>query len=152
MDLFRGMWYAVARRHSASLRMATATRGRISSFRDLLVWQRSIDLVEQAYRVSRAFPSDERFGLTSQLRRAAVSVSSNIAEGHGRRHLAEYLQHLAIAKGSLTELETQLIIAERLAYMTHENLQPVLDLSGDVGRLLGGLIRALRARGNARTQ
>src|SRR6266511_4915364 len=81
-------------------RMASSAAQTVRSHRDLVVWQRAIDLVECAYRISRRFPADERFGLTSQLRRAAVSVPSNIAEGHGRTPLAEYLHHLSIAKGS----------------------------------------------------
>lgn len=111
-----------------------------------MVWQRAIDLVDTAYRVCQRFPPDERFGLTSQLRRAAVSVPSNIAEGHGRAHLAEYLNYLSIANGSLMEFETQITIAGRLAYVTAEEMQRILELSGDVGRLLAGLIRALKAR------
>lgn len=126
--------------------MATKASCRISSYRDLLVWQRAVDLVEIAYRVSRPFPSDERFGLTSQLRRAAVSVPSNIAEGHGRDHLGDYLHHLSIANGSLMEFETQLAIAARLRYVTPDEEQRALDLSGDVGRMLAGLARALKAR------
>jgi four helix bundle protein len=127
-------------------RMASSAAQTVRNHRDLVVWQRAIDLVECAYDISRRFPADERFGLTSQLRRAAVSVPSNIAEGHGRAHLAEYLHHLSIAKGSLMELETQVVIAGRMAYLTPEMQQRTLNLSGDVGRMLSGLIRALKAR------
>jgi len=126
--------------------MTTSRSSKVRSYRDLVVWQRAIDLVDAAYRLSRTFPLEERFGLTSQLRRAAVSVPSNIAEGHGREHLGEYLHHLSIANGSLMEFETQVVIAGRMAYVTPETQQRTLDLSGDVGRMLAGLVRALRTR------
>lgn len=119
---------------------------RVRTYHDLVVWQRAIDLVEAAYGLSRTFPAHERFGLTSQLRRAVVSIPSNIAEGHGCEHLGEYLHHLSIANRSLMELETHLAIARRMDYVTPETAQRALDLSGDVGRMLAGLIRALKAR------
>jgi four helix bundle protein len=105
-----------------------------------------MDLTDLVYDVARKFPRDERFALTSQIQRSAVSVSSNIAEGHGRHHLREYLHHLSIAKGSLMELETQLAIAFRRGYLDNVDSQRCFDLSGDVGRLLAGLVRALRLR------
>ncbi len=86
----------------------------LKSYRDLEVWSKSIDLVAQIYRASKAFPPDERFGLTSQVRRAAVSVPSNIAEGAARTTTGEYLQGLSVASGSLAEVETQIIVANRL--------------------------------------
>ena len=121
-------------------------RKKILSYRDLTVWQRAMDLTDMAYEVSKKFPRDERFALTSQLQRSAVSVSSNIAEGHGREHLREYLHHLSIANGSLMELETQIAIALRRGYLDSSEAQRCFDLSGDVGRLLAGLVRALKAR------
>jgi four helix bundle protein len=126
--------------------MAASASQTVRTYRDLVVWQRAIDLVDVAYRLSRTFPAPERFGLTGQLRRAAVSIPSNIAEGHGREHLGEYLHHLSIPNGSLMELETQVVIAGRMGYVTAEHQQQALDLSGDVGRMLSGLIRALKAR------
>jgi len=105
-----------------------------------------MDLVDLAYEVTKAFPRDERFGLTAQLQRCAVSVPSNIAEGHGREHLREYVHHLSMANGSLMELETQVLIASRRLYITTGEVEPVLDLSRVVGRLLAGLVRALKAR------
>ena len=125
---------------------ANAPPPTIRSYRDLVVWQRALELVEVSYRLSRNFPSAERFGLTSQLRRAVVSIPSNIAEGHGREHLGDYLHHLSMANGSLMEFETQLLIAGRMGYVTLETQQRTLDLSGDIGRMLAGLIRALKAR------
>ena len=119
---------------------------RINSYRDLTVWQRAIDLTDSVHTITRSFPKDERFGLTCQLERAAASIPSNIAEGHGRTHLREYLYHLSIARGSLMEVETQLTIAARRGYVSAAEEQRVFNLSGDVGRLLSGLIRALRKR------
>ena len=89
---------------------------KIHSFRDLRVWQLAMEVVELVYRLSRSFPRSEVYGLSSQIQRAAVSVPSNIAEGHTREHTKEYLQHLSIAQASLAELETQLEIAIRLKY------------------------------------
>lgn len=94
--------------------------GKIENFRDLNVWQRGMEVVEAVYRASGAFPKSELYGLTNQIRRAAVSVPSNIAEGHTRATTREYLQHVAIAQASLAEVETQLEIAARLAYVQME--------------------------------
>jgi four helix bundle protein len=112
------------------------------SYRDLTVWQRAIELVEAVYRVSRLLPPDERFGLTSQMQRAAVSVPANIAEGYGRAHRMEYVRHLSFAMGSLLELETHLIIAQRLSFLTA--LAPVWQLSQEVGKMLKALMSRLR--------
>jgi four helix bundle protein len=110
---------------------------------ELKVWQRSMDLVVEVYALTRAFPPDELFGLTSQLRRAAVSVPASIAEGQGRFHRGDFLHHLSMARGSLTESETHLLIASRLGYITDEAVTPGWALCQDVGRLLNGLIRSL---------
>jgi four helix bundle protein len=85
----------------------------LKSYRDLEVWQKAMDLVEEVYRIAERFPSQEKYGLTGQLQRAAVSIPANIAEGYGRMHRKEYLQHLSIAKGSLAEVETHLALAVR---------------------------------------
>ncbi len=95
----------------------------INSFRDLRVWQSGMDLVEEIYRLTRTFPSHEVYGLTNQMRRAAVSIPSNIAEGHTREGSKEYLQYLSIAQASLAELETQLEIAVRLKYNSSEQIK-----------------------------
>lgn len=113
------------------------------SYRELIAWQRAMDFVTACYRVTERFPADERFGLTSQLRRAAVSVPSNIAEGQGRGHVKAFMNHLGIANGSLRESETQLLIAERLNYVVRIDFQPALDLADEVGRLITGLRRSL---------
>ena len=121
-------------------------KGLVANFRDLLVWQRSIDLVDEVYRCSARFPSAEVYGLAAQIRRAAVSVPANIAEGAGRNGRKEYIHHLGIARGSLFEVETMLIIARRQDYLTDEIHQNVVRTLGEVGRLLGGLIRSLEPR------
>ncbi len=105
-----------------------------------------MDLVADTYKMSKRFPKDELYGLTSQLRRAAVSVPSNIAEGHGRKHVGEYLHHLSIANGSLMELETQVQIAFRLEYLNAEDQDVLSHRTADVGRMLAGLISSLRRR------
>jgi len=105
-----------------------------------------MDLVVETYRVTRSFPSEERYGLTAQVRRAAVSVPSNIAEGRGRFGLGGFLYHLSVANGSLMELETQFLITERLEYLRPEDAQAVLRRTAEVRRLLAGMMRALRAK------
>jgi four helix bundle protein len=122
------------------------------TYRDLEVWQKSMDLVVEVYEVSKLFPKEEQFGLTNQIRRAAVSVPSNIAEGQGRLHEADFLRFLSIARGSLTETETQLMIAMRLAYVSKDQVRQAWILAQQVGRLLNGLIRSKRptANGNGR--
>lgn len=120
--------------------------GSIRSFRDLRVWQDSMDLVVEIYRTTSRFPKEERYSLVDQLRRAAVSVPSNIAEGHGRSRTGDYLRHLSIAVGSLHELETQVEIAMRLEYISDEVQKKLLGTCGGIGRMLGALIRALRHR------
>jgi four helix bundle protein len=115
----------------------------IKSYRDLIVWQKAMDFVVMVYRVTTQFPKDELYGLTQQLRRAAVSVPSNIAEGHGRQSRREYLQFLSIAYGSRNECETQILLGERLKYMSQEQSSDLLSSSAEVGRLLNGLRKSL---------
>ncbi|MFH1086932.1 MAG: four helix bundle protein [Chloroflexota bacterium] len=117
----------------------------IQTYRDLTVWQRSMDLVELVYRLSKRLPAEAQFGLVSQMRRAAVSLPANIAEGYGRTHRGDYLHHLSMARGSLTELETHLLIAQRLGYLAEPEMAPAWALAQEAGRLLNGLMRALRA-------
>src|SRR5215472_7891804 len=107
-----------------------------SSFRELQVWQRGMQIVESVYRVSGGFPKSETYGLTSQVRRAAVSVPSNIAEGHTRASTKEYLRHISVAEGSLAEVETQLELAARLNYIGEERLGPIRDECIYLGRQL----------------
>lgn len=116
----------------------------INSFRDLRVWQAGMDLVEQVYSLIQGFPKQEIYGLISQMQRAAVSIPSNIAEGHTRDHSKEYLHHLSIAQASLAELETQLEIATRLKYLSPEQLKQILVSVTSLGRQLYSLRNALR--------
>jgi len=113
-------------------------------YKELLVWQRAMDLVTEVYRATVAFPEREKFGLAAQLHRAAVSVPSNIAEGQGRLTVGEFKQFLGHARGSLFEVETQVMIAGNLGLINEENCQHLRELIDDVGRLLNGLIRSLR--------
>ena len=115
--------------------------GEIKSYRDLIAWQQAMDLAVSVYTLSRRWPREELYGLTSQARRAAVSVAANIAEGYGRDNLGSYLQFLRVAQGSLKELETHLLIAERVD--VEDDVQPALAEADRVGRVLGGLIRKL---------
>ncbi|MGN6505177.1 MAG: four helix bundle protein [Tepidisphaeraceae bacterium] len=115
-----------------------------NDFKDLVVWQRSMDFVVTVYGATRHFPVDERFGLTNQLRRAAVSVPSNIAEGQGRRARSEFIRYLRIADGSRQEAETQLLIAHELGFLDNELLCDLTTRSDEIARLLSGLIRSLK--------
>lgn len=116
------------------------------NFKDLIAWQKAMDLVETVYRLTSQFPADERFGLTSQQRRAAVSIPSNIAEGHGRNSDGDFLRFLSMAYGSLREVETQLLIAVRLKYIGQSDFQPVQELCDETGRILNGLMNSLRGK------
>ena len=116
----------------------------VDSYRDLEVWQRAMTLVEGCYGAAKQLPDDERFGLSAQIRRAAISVPSNIAEGSCRPTRA-FVNHVTIALGSLAEVETCIEIAVRLGYLTRSHARPLLDLAGEGGRMLHGLARSLRA-------
>lgn len=113
---------------------------------ELRVWQAAMTLVELIYRATKDFPKEEIYGLTSQVRRAAVSVPANIAEGQGRDSTREFLHHLSIARGSLTELRTEILIAQRLGYIAPANIETLLVQLDEVGQLLSGLQRALRKK------
>ena len=121
-------------------------RPKITNYRDLFVWGRAMDLVEHCYKLSKEFPQSELYGLTNQIRRASVSVPANIAEGHGRKNLGDYIHHLSIANGSLKELETHILIAGRLKYISDNEIAPALEVCAEVGRMLSGLIQKLRQR------
>ena len=121
-------------------------RGEVRHYRDLLVWQKAVAWVEAIYAVTRRWPTDERFGLISQVRRAAVSVPSNIAEGCARRSTAEFVRFLSIARGSLAEVETQIIIASRLDYLDQSAETSVLEAADEISRMLAGLIAKLEER------
>ncbi|HLI64649.1 MAG TPA: four helix bundle protein [Terriglobales bacterium] len=114
------------------------------SYRDLVAWQKAMDLVTLVYEITACFPQEEHYGLTSQLRRAAVSVPSNIAEGQGRRGVAEFRHFLRQATGSLMEVETQILIAQRLRYADSGATEKILSLSAELGRVLNGLLSSLK--------
>ena len=115
----------------------------INSYRDLVVWRQAMDLAAAVYAATRNWPRDELYGLTSQVRRATVSVAANIAEGYGRENRGSYQQFLRIAQGSLKEMETHLLIAERVGVCSRDSIRPLLADSESVGKLLRRLIRKL---------
>src|SRR5213592_2858461 len=117
----------------------------LESYRDLIAWQKAMDVVELVYRHTATFPSEERFGLTNQLRRAAVSVPANIAEGQARL-TKDFQQFLRIARGSLLEQETHVLIAQRLKYLTAARAAELLAAMAEVSRLITGLSKALDRR------
>lgn len=116
----------------------------VRNYKDLIAWQRAMDLVEAVYHRTERFPKEEVFGLTAQIRRAVVSIPSNIAEGEGRNSKNEFLRFLSIAHGSLREVETQLLIAVRLNYLTAADIEPTQRLCEEIGRILSGLMNSLR--------
>ncbi len=118
----------------------------VKNYTELVVWQRAMDLVEVVYRITRSFPTEEIYGLTCQIRHAAVSIPSNIAEGQGRQTTSDFLHFLAIAHGSVNELTTQILITHRLEYISEQEKNDLLDASTEVTRLLKGLQRALRSK------
>ena len=120
--------------------MAKAVR----SYRDLEVWQAAMVVAEQCYRLTKSFPKEEMFGLTAQIRRAAISVPANIAEGYGRESRREYLQFLRFAQGSQKELETYLLLATRVGLASEEAIAPILSDCERVGKMLHRLIRSLQ--------
>ncbi len=118
----------------------------VFGYRDLDVWKFSVDWVEAIYRATTTWPSEERFGLTSQVRRAAVSVASNIAEGAARRSTGEFLQFIGMARGSLAEAETQLLIASRLGYLETTQTETLLASADRISRMLVSLAASLKRR------
>ena len=116
---------------------------KVGGYKDLLVWRKGIDLVKEIYRMTKAFPADERFGLVSQMRRAAVSVPSNVAEGQARRTTGEFIQFVSQAEGSLAELDTQLILAVELGYSNTTQVASATGLVSELKKMLNALRRAL---------
>ncbi|MGP8176124.1 MAG: four helix bundle protein [Terracidiphilus sp.] len=115
-------------------------------FKDLVVWQKAIELTMKVYKLTSGFPDSERFGLINQMRRASVSIPSNIAEGYARSGKGEYLQFLSHSRGSCAELETQLVIAKGLGFGQAERLDACSELCDSVGRLLSALSKAISAK------
>jgi four helix bundle protein len=115
----------------------------VQSYRELIAWQKAMDLVVEVYKATATFPSDERFGLTNQLRRASVSVPSNIAEGQGRGPTQDFVRFLGIARGSIQEVDTQLILASRLGFLPQDQYDRIAGLIVEVAKLINGLIRSI---------
>ena len=118
----------------------------ISSFRELRVWQLGMDLAERIYILTDSFPKSETYGITSQIRRSAVSIPSNLAEGHGRNSTKEFLQFIAISFGSICELETQILLSYRLKYINKDDLETILALLTETSKTIRGLQKALKAK------
>lgn len=118
----------------------------LKSYRDLLVWQKSMVLVVETYKVLATFPKEEIFGLTSQIKRCSVSIPSNIAEGWGRGSDKYFIQFLTIARGSLAELETQLEIAQKLEFLNNEDYLMLVSAGDEIGRMLNGLIKSIKIK------
>ena len=118
------------------------------SYRDLEVWQRSMKLAKRIYQVTQKFPSDERFGLTNQLRRASVSVPSNLAEGHARFGAGEFSRFISISMGSVAEIETQILLSTDLGYLTGELSREILEDLETIGKMLRGLAKSISKRRN----
>lgn len=115
----------------------------VRNYRELIVWQKAMDLVEMIYQVTRQFPKEDLYGLTSQIRRAAVSIPSNIAEGQARHSTAEFKNFLSIAQGSRAEVETQIMIAQRLGYLQQLKAEEILNLSEEIKRMIYSLTAKL---------
>ncbi|MBI5192439.1 MAG: four helix bundle protein [Nitrospirae bacterium] len=118
----------------------------IKSYKDMIVWQKAMDLVELVYQATKQFPKEEQYGLTNQIRRAAVSVPSNIAEGQARQSTAEFKNFLSISRGSLAEVETQILLAQRLTYLSQQTVEEVLALQEEVNKMINSLISKLATR------
>jgi len=118
----------------------------VKDYRELIAWQKAMDLVEMVYRMTDGFPRKEVYGLTSQMRRAVVSIPSNIAEGQGRSTTRDFLNFLSIATGSLKEVETQILISQHLGYLNEPQTPQLLELTTEVGRVISGLTNSLRRR------
>lgn len=118
----------------------------VRCYRDVIAWQKAMDLVTDVYGCTQTFPKTEVFGLISQLRRAAISIPSNIAEGHARLSTGEFRQFLGHALGSLVEVETQILISQRLAYIDSKKSDELLERTTEIGKIVNGLLRSLSAR------
>ena len=118
----------------------------VKNYRDLLVWQLGLEVAEEVYRISRGFPKHEVYALASQMQRAAVSISANLAEGHERDSTKDFLRFVAIAQGSRTELETYVFLVQRLSYCEPPELAALLAKLEELGRMLRGLQKSLRAK------
>ena len=121
---------------------------KINSYKDLIVWQKSIALVTEIYKLTKTFPAEEKFGIVNQLNRAVVSIPANIAEGWGRESSKNYLQFLRISRGSLMETETILVISKNLNYIDDENFRMISEKLDETGKILQGLIKGVQQKIN----
>jgi four helix bundle protein len=126
--------------------MQPSVRPIVRSYRDLVVWKKAMALVREVYRSTQTFPGTETYGLVSQLRKAAISIPSNIAEGQARLSTGEFRQFLGNARGSLMEVETQVLLAQESGYLEHDESDKLLSTSAEVGRILNGLLNSLPNR------
>jgi four helix bundle protein len=127
--------------------MSTSPRPqKIQSYRDLIAWQKAVDLAEYIHNASEKFPRREIFALTAQIRRATYSISSNIAEGQGRATTGDFLNFLSIARGSLFEVQSQVYVAQRLRYVDAATCKRLVDSTDELGRIINGLIKSLQRR------
>jgi len=115
----------------------------LRNYRDLITWQMAMELAKEVYRTTMNFPKEERYRITSQIRRSAVSVPSNVAEGHSRNSTGEYRQQLGVANGSLAELETLVLLSTSFTYLSEEEGNELLKRCSEVGKLLNGILRSL---------
>ncbi len=118
----------------------------ISSYRDLIVWKAAVELAVDCYSATKAFPSSEVYGMTSQIRRSAASVAANIAEGHGRENTGSFIQFLRVAQGSLKELETHLILSGRIVLMREVDAVRLLEQADEIGRMVRSMVRSLQQK------
>jgi four helix bundle protein len=118
----------------------------IKSYQDLKVWQAAMDIAVECYKATAGFPEIERYGLTNQIRRAASSIAANIAEGHGRESTGAFIQFCRIAQGSLKELETHILLSERLGYLGGDTANALLGKTGEIGKMMRSMIRSLQER------
>jgi four helix bundle protein len=121
-------------------------KSKMKTYRELIVWQKSMNLVTDIYQSSKSFPNDENYGLTSQLRRSAISIPSNISEGYGRNSLNDYIRFLNISVGSLYEVQTQIEIAFNLKYINKEQFESFYDYTREIERMMSSLIRKLKEK------
>ncbi|AZV22137.1 four helix bundle protein [Mesorhizobium sp. M7A.F.Ca.CA.001.07.2.1] len=118
----------------------------MNSYRDLIVWKAAVELAVDCYSVTKAFPSSEIYGMTSQMRRSSVSIAANIAEGHGRESTGSFIQFLRMAQGSLKELETHLILSEKVGLMVEAEVVRLLSKADEIGKMLRSMIRSLQQK------
>lgn len=126
--------------------MSRETSSEIKSYRDLTVWRLAMDIAEQVYLLTKAFPNSETYGMTTQIRRAAVSIAANIAEGHGRETSGAFVSFLRIAQGSLKELETHLLLSVRVGLADQAKTESLMQMCDEQGRMLRSLIRSIQSK------